>query len=300
MDHLHPAIRALLAQTDEIRINHIRSDHWVGYNRAKTVLEKMENLLSHPRINRMPGVLLVGGSNNGKSSVLARFHELHPAVNDPANNRLMMPVLIVQCPPGPDERRFYHAILDRLSAPYRSSSRVEDKHRQVKTILEQVGTRLLILDEIHNVLAGAMTRRWHFMNVIKYISNDLCLPIVAAGTDAAFNVITTESQLSNRLQPMLLPYWKDDKEFWTLLASLERGLPLKKPSGLKEESLSAEIFRLSEGILGEAVALLKEAACKAIVTAQECITLKIIRSLNFVPPSKRRAENGDPSAPEAD
>ncbi len=293
MNHLHPQIQHLLNCTDEERIEHILSDHWIGYSRAKTILEKMESLFTRPRVKRMPGLLIVGGTNNGKSTLLRRFCAKHPSVDNPGTDQARVPVLNVQCPPGPDERRFYHAILDALNAPYRPSSRVEEKHRQIKTILEGVGTRLLILDELHNTLAGPSTRQRYFLNVLKYLSNDLCLPIVAAGTDKAFNVMTTDEQISNRLQPMFLPRWHDGKEFWALLASFESGLPLKIPSNLKEESLATEIFFLSDGIIGEAASLLKEAACKAITTGKESITLKIIRSLNFVRPSKRRKTTGD-------
>ena len=68
---------------------------------------------------------------------------------------------------------------------------------------------------------------------------------------------------------------------------------MKRPSELKNEALASKIMTLSEGMLGEAATILVEAACVAVKTGEERITLKIIRSLGFVPPSRRRIEDDD-------
>ncbi len=290
MNHLHPSVRPYLKLSNPARIERIQSACWIGYSRAKTILDRMEALFTRPRGPRMPGLLIVGGSNQGKTTLLNRFCSRHPVVDQPEAEHVQMPVVKIQCPPGPDEKRFYTALLDALYQSDTTSIRTHaaEKHRQAKRIMEKVGTRVLLLDEIHNVLAGPTNRQRYFMNVLKFLSNDLCLPLIAAGTSDALNALTTDPQLSNRLLPVALPRWEDGTEFLRLLTSLERLLPLKKPSNLKGSSLSAEILSLSEGVLGEAVSLLTQAACEAVTSGEECITLKILRSLDFVRPSRRR------------
>ena len=191
-------------------------------------------------------------------------------------------------PPDARRKTLLSQHLDALHAPYKVSSRVETKHHQVRTLLAQLGTRTLLVDEVHNIMAGALQRQRNFLNVIKYLSNDLQIPIVAIGTEAAVNAITTDDQLANRFTPVFLPVWGMNEDFLTLLASFESMLPLAKPSGLKGEKLSAELHRLSGGLIGELSTLLTMAARTAIVRGSERITLEIIRSLPFVPPKKRR------------
>lgn len=290
MDHLHPQARADLELSDEKRIERIYSERWVGYSRAKTILDRMEVLFARPRIPRMPGMLIVGGSNQGKTTLLNRFCAKHPVVDNAGGEHIQMPVVKIQCPPGPDEKRFYTALLDALYQTDSNSIRTHaaDKHRQAKRIMEQVGTRVLLVDEIHNVLAGPSNRQRYFLNVLKCLSNDLCLPLIAAGTAEAHNAITTDDQLSSRLQPVMLPRWEEGNEFLRLLVTMEKMLPLRKPSNLTKSSLAEEIMSLSEGVLGEAISLLAQAACEAVTSGQECITPKLIRSLDFVRPSRRR------------
>ena len=290
MDHLHPKARAYLDLSDEARIERINSDLWVGYSRAQTILDRMETLFTRPRISRMPGLLIVGGSNQGKTSLLNRFCAKHPVVDNPGAEHVQMPVVKIQCPPGPDEKRFYTALLDALYQTDSTSirSHAAEKHRQAKRIMEKVGTRVLILDELHNVLAGPTNRQRYFLNVLKTLSNDFRLPLIAAGTADAHNALTTDPQLYSRLQTVKLPRWEEGGEFMGLLASLETMLPLWKRSELQETALASEILSLSEGVLGEAVSLLTQAACEAVTSGQEKITLKIIKSLGFVRPSRRR------------
>ncbi|NAW50117.1 hypothetical protein GNY06_01505 [Elizabethkingia argentiflava] len=47
----------------------------------------------------------------------------------------------------------------------------------------------MIIDEINHVLAGTISKQRLFLNVIKYLSNELNIPLVCSGTKLAFNAI---------------------------------------------------------------------------------------------------------------
>ena len=100
-----------------------------------------------------------------------------------------------------------------------------DPQFEVVQLLSTVGVKMLIVDEIQHVLAGPMLKQRHFLNVIKYLGNELQIPIVAAGTHDAFNAIQTDPQLSNRFEPALLRRWTLTDEYLRLLASFEVALP---------------------------------------------------------------------------
>lgn len=250
----------------------------------------MEDLLVHPPTHRMPNLLLVGNTNNGKTVIADRFLRQHPAVIVPGEDFVRIPVLMVQAPPVPDEKRFYNGILERLCTPYKINDKIDRKQYQVIKLLSSVKTKILIIDEIHHILAGNLTKQRGFLNVIKYLSNELQIPVVAIGTKDAFRAIHTDPQLANRFEPHVLPRWRDGDEYRRLLASFEYNLPLKKPSGLDQDDISLKILSMSEGSLGEISTVLRLAATQAILSNQECITRKILESLDWLAPTQRKAE----------
>lgn len=103
--------------------------------------------------------------------------------------------------------------------------------------------------------------------------------IVAAGIEDAYNAFNTDPQMSSRFMPEVLPMWKADLQFATLLATLEKRTPLKKASNLKSPEKMQAIFDRSEGTLGDMCDLFKALAIDAIRTGAEEITLKKINAL---------------------
>ena len=287
-DHLNESAKAALALSDQERINFIRRPRWIGYTKAKQIIAQLENLLTHPKIHRMPNLLLVGETNNGKTMIVNRFHKLHPVADDPNTEQCQWPVLVIQAPPVPSEARFYTAILEKFSAPYRSRDSVYKKQFQVLKILSRVRVQMLIIDEIHQIVAGKIGAQRQFLNTIKYLGNELQIPIVGVGTYEAFNALQTDPQLANRFEPAALPRWEQGREYLRLLSSFERMLPLKQPAHLTGEDLSFKLLSMSEGTIGELSALLIRAAVSAIEKRTETITPKLLDGIGWIRPSERK------------
>jgi hypothetical protein len=272
------------------RIERIRASRWIGYPRAKAILDKLEDLLIYPKTHRMPNLLIVGETNNGKTMLVQRFRKQHPASDNPGGDGIFVPVLVIQAPPVPDEGRFYNTILDALFAPYKPNDRVDKKQFQAIKLLRYVGLKMLVIDEIHHILAGNLNKQRAFLNVIKYLGNELQLPIVGVGTKDAFRAIQTDPQLANRFEPAVLPLWKFDEDFLRLLKSFEMMLPLRQVSNLHETTLATSIYSLSEGHIGEVSKLLTEAAACAIESGKECIDAKALKATGWVSPSDRKRQ----------
>jgi hypothetical protein len=70
--HAHLTVEAgVIADQDNARrIAHLAEDHWIDYPRARQALQELERLLGCPERTRMPGLLLHGESNIGKSMVI--------------------------------------------------------------------------------------------------------------------------------------------------------------------------------------------------------------------------------------
>jgi hypothetical protein len=286
--HLSAKSAEKLQLSDADRIQHIKKSRWIGYGRAKEILSKLEDLLVHPRQSRMPNMLLVGETNNGKTKLISRFRDLHPATENPDGGAVSIPVLYIQAPPSPDERGLYNAILNRLFEHSARSQATDAKREQVLAVLRRVDLGMLIVDEIHHLLAGSYVKQRNCLNVLKYLGNELCIPIVGVGTAEALRAIHTDPQLANRFTPEILSKWTMGPELVRLLASFESILPLRHPSNLASAELAGRILDRSGGTIGEISTLLNTAAVHAIKSGEEQITTSIIDACDYVSPSHRK------------
>jgi type II secretory pathway predicted ATPase ExeA len=290
MEHLNPAIREIVLLGQKERIQRIRAERWIGYTRSKEILDKMEDLLDYPSSHRMPNLLLVGETNNGKTALVNRFLSRHQAYIKQEIEGVKAPVIMIQAPPIPDEKRLYDSILKKVFAPFRVNDRVEKKQLQVIQILTRMELKVLIIDEIHHLLSGSLSKQRSFRNVLKYLANELQISLVCVGIADAFNAIQTDPQLANRFEPTVLHKWRMDEEYLRLLASYESLLPLRKPSDLTEDTLALKILSMSEGTIGEITAILRTAAISAIMSGKECITAKLLEELKWLSPSDRKRQ----------
>jgi hypothetical protein len=154
--------------------------------------------------------------------------------------------------------------------------------------MRKTGVRLLIIDELHNVLSGAGMQQRRLLNLLRWIGNELQIPLVGVGTAEALRAIRSDDQLVNRFEPFPLPPWTEDDAYLRLLSTLEAVLPVRRPSGLVRPALASRIFALSEGVLGEIVAVVTRAAARAVMQGGETITPKLLNEAGFMRPSDRR------------
>ncbi|WP_323810655.1 TniB family NTP-binding protein [Sphingobium baderi] len=288
--HLHAAVRPLADEDAASRIWHIRMDRWIGYARADAALEALEELLDFPQRTRMPNLLVVGPTNNGKTMIVEKFRRAYPRI-DAADNKsrvASVPVLAVQMPSAPDESRFCAAILDELGMPYDNRARLVALQDAALRTMRLTGVRMLVIDELHNLLSGSRSRQRQLLNLLRWLGNDLRIPLVGVGTGEALQAINSDDQLVSRFEPFMLPLWTEGDAYRRLLGTLEAVLPLRRPSNLTDPALSAKILTAAEGVLGEVVAIVNRAAVLAVKTGTEAISARLIDDIRFIPLSERR------------
>ncbi|CAI3805459.1 TniB family NTP-binding protein [Rheinheimera sp. MM224] len=280
-EHLEPIVWNAMTLPMEERIAFAHQDRWIGYTRAQEAINTLSDLLSHPRTVRMPNLLLVGESGNGKTTIIDRFRELHP-VTAAGGGEPLMPVVVMGMPSEPNESRFWTELLLALRIAHRDSDPVQRKKNQAHSILTYVRCKMLVIDEIHNVLYGHARQQRQFLGVLKNLSNDLKLPIVSVGTRDAIRALHTDPQLSSRFEPFGLPRWQLNAEFLRLLASFERLLPLANPSNLIDRDIAIKLHGMSGGTIGGLSRILKRATAQSIRDRSERITLKTINQIDWV------------------
>jgi hypothetical protein len=273
MEHLLPNIRKVALLPAKERIARIKKEYWIGYNRAELALNKLEELFDYPRKLRMKNLLIIGPSNNGKTMILEKFRRSHLPYESEDGEHEIIPVLMIQMPSNPSVQRFYATIARALNSPishYRSSAWHE---AIILAMLKTTQTKILIIGELHNILAGNNTRQREFLNIIRFLGNELQISIVGVGIKYAYLAIRSDDQLENRFDPFILPVWQNDTEFIRLLSSFVKILPLQKVSSLLDPDVSAMILERSEGTIGEISSLLIQATCEAIRTEKEYIDI---------------------------
>jgi len=159
-------------------------------------------------------------------------------------------------PASPDEHSFFGAILSTLDVGDRiNDRRLHVKQDMIMRLMRAAQVRMLAIDEVHNLLSGSAQQQRRMLNLLRWLRNELQIPLVAVGTAEGLRAIQSDEQLANRFTPFSLPLWRADAEFARLLNTLELLLPLRQPSGLAEPALAQKILAASEGVLGEIVSL---------------------------------------------
>ncbi|WP_412026644.1 TniB family NTP-binding protein [Deinococcus yunweiensis] len=294
---LTSAVQALLRQAgddeqqnQELRRTYLGEDRYVTYPRAEGYIKRMKALLDAPRVMRPNNLIVVGETNNGKTSVVTSFINRYAApVDDPAEPAARIPALYVLLRSDTDEDRLYHWILDALLAPYKEKDRNDKKFRMIAELFERLSIRMLVLDEFHHISAATGARQRRCLNTVKTLSSGLRIPIVAMAIPQVFTLLESDPQIDNRFETLPLPRWSDLKEFRQFLAGLEMDLPLLEPSNLADMKLARRLFDLSEGLIGEAIKLIKQVGVEA-VGGEERITLEGIEALNPVGVASRNDE----------
>jgi len=285
--HLAPEIAPLLELSDWERRNAIESTKWIPYTRAQEVIMQMRNMVRQVASHRPQNMLIVGVTNNGKTSILRKFvAEYAPSPRD-SDGRLIWPVFYVQAPAEPDEKRFYNGILERACVPFRLADTASKKQQQVIHVLKHMEVKVLVIDEIHNILVGSQSKQRVFLNVIRHLCNELMIPFVCAGIETAANAMHYDTQLSNRFEPEILPNWGMNDDYIRLLLNFEELLPIKEESFLADEDIAYKLLSMSEGTIGELSNLLKLAAITAIENKTEKITVSLLSKLKYTVPSER-------------
>ena len=147
---------------------------------------------------------------------------------------------------------------------------------------------MLVIDELHNVLAGRGDTRREFLNVLRFLGNELRIPLVGVGTREAYMAIRSDDQLENRFEPFALPRWEPNDEARALLASFAAAFPLRRRSMIDTEEMARYLLTRSEGTIGELTRLLTDAAVAAIETGEEAINQRTLLVAPYIEPAERR------------
>ncbi|QWP77216.1 TniB family NTP-binding protein [Lysobacter sp. K5869] len=266
---LEQATQALLEAPLEARIQHVLQDRLVRYPAFDSVKGQAEWLIYEPRQTRARGIVVSSERGNGKTTLA---HIINRQYNDRSN--LDRPFVVeISMSGARDARTVYGRILESLGSPARISHRVSDRETLVSRLLRSVGCRLLVLDEVQDIMLGNEREQQRALEGIKFLMNELQMHVLGFGTDKAFQGLASDPHLEARFTEYVLPRWKADSTLANFLATYERCLPFSEPSHLGREEVVKHMAKVGGGTLGRIVTRLQNAALEALCEGERFITM---------------------------
>jgi hypothetical protein len=280
LTHLSAAARLQAFESSELRVRLVQEARWISHERVQRVLDELDWRYLHPVCSRMPCLLLYGDSGIGKTMAIEKFLRMHPPTYDPREGLQKHSVLMVKMPTTPDERRFYVKLLSTLHAPFSPSERLATLEDIAMRLLRKIGLKMLVIDEAHQLLAGSYREQRRALNLLKGLTNELMIPVIAVGTEDALHAIQTDVQVASRFDPLHLARWSESDAFRNFIVTFGKQLPLRKPSSFADREMIRLVLASSGGITARATRLITRAAAEAIADGTECIDVTRIDAMN--------------------
>ena len=273
--HLPSDVRPIAALDADARIAHIRAERWIQNAGADRVLSYLHDALEQPRRDRMENVLLVGESGMGKTMLIRKFERQTTPAFDDATGIQQRPVVVMLMPYQPTEPQFFDQLLLALRAPSpRSLARTYPIREPIIRLLGELGTRVVVIDELNSVLAGTARQQRIFLQLLRFLSNELRLAFVGVGVTEARHALLSDDQLRSRFSDIELTPWSAGEELREFVTRLTWSLPLRLPSPVDSPRLRKLLVDRTGGITLGICKAFERAAIAAIRSGRERIDLK--------------------------
>lgn len=102
------------------------------------------------------------------------------------------------------------------------------------------------------------------LNILKFLSNELRVPIVALGTNEALHVMRTDPQIASRFESCALPSWTANEDLRRFIAGFLMQLGVESAEIVNNAVTIDYILELTSGVTGRIVELLRQSARVAL------------------------------------
>lgn len=238
-------------------------------------------LLNHRQHGARRGLLISGDPTTGKSTAITALGRAAELAHRRTRPTVMgsVPVVYLTMPPQATPKSLSIELLKFLGAPYLIRASQIELTRQACSLLADLGTELILVDEIHNLnhhtKVGADAS-----DHLKYLAENVAATFVYAGIDVTGNGLfngVRGRQLAGRFVPILTKTFAyatiEDRDRWEqLVDGFDQMLRLhhQKPGALTR--LSAHLYGKAAGSISSLSMMIRSAAITAILDGTERIT----------------------------
>lgn len=174
-----------------------------------------------------------------------------------------------------DEAIGSHYYMDVNDTRMRSTSALVIKTKII-CLNHRVG--IIVIDEMQNVITAAY-RDKRVSPLIKFLvelTNDTCVSVLFSGTLLAEDLFSRESHLKRRTRGYRLLPMKKDRLYYSFLSAIWKYQVVLKKEELTDAIING-MYDMSSGIPSYIVKIFVEAQAYAILSGEECLSLKLIK-----------------------
>ena len=208
----------------------------------------------------MPSMLLYGDIDIGKTMIIDKFVRVHSNICNEFGEVEARKVLGRQMPSKPNDCGLYAQIIESLGhySPY--TRRGTDLKVLGLQLLHRHPPKIMIVDEVHHLLAGTVREQRQSLNLLKFLSNELRMPVIALDTSEAMYAMQADPQIASRFEPFALPRWRKSAGVREFVVNFGRLLPLHLPSPFGDKEMIQKLMACRGGLTGRITTLLAQAA----------------------------------------
>jgi hypothetical protein len=144
-------------------------------------------------------------------------------------------------------------------------------------LLQQFDTRLIIVDELQDILTSTPRQQRLALDAIKFLMNEAGLPVLGLGIGKASEALMVDRHLATRFRHLTLPVWTYHDDLRDFLDALEPLIPLRYPSNLSSPSTMKTLIDASHGVRLALCQLMEYAAIYAVAEGIERIDAGLIK-----------------------
>jgi hypothetical protein len=282
--HLDHDVLPQFELSDIDRADNMLLDRFFEHDRLAPILDYVDFLFAMPRQTRATGLIVWGSPGSGKTMLAKALLRRFPPQPAQPGQPQRLPVAGITMTGAREAKKLYERLLASMGVPDVGRYSGADRERMVLKVCREADLRVLIVDEVGDVLDSTERQQIIAINTIKFLMNELQLPIIALGVENAKKAVAVNPHLSARFLDFQLPTWSDDKYLKNLLKCLERRLPLKKPSMLASRPMIDELLKVSRGNLDRIMKSVLYAAAAAVESGTEQVTPEAVRYAILRPP----------------
>lgn len=230
----------------------MREEEFIEYPVADAILQTIIPRILKPKHVRPQGASIISVSNNGKTYILNKIRTIISNHTSTTGRESEMQSIIIEAPPSGSPKGLLQGFERALSIPIISMGSIDRHFTYVIDVLNDLKPDVIFVDELNNIAAATRANARIILDILKSISNELGIPIIAAGTYAVMDVLRKDEQYMSRFEPLSIPLWEYDKSYLRLLMSLEE-LNRLDPETLTRPAISSIIYEHSKRRIGRIV-----------------------------------------------